>query len=248
MLVEATQARLLSWSVDMRDDGLAMLSYTLCPQPGAPAPDADALDQRLVEAWRGLGVPAMEARLAELVAPGRAARLALTYGAAFPPGYRVRCTPDEAAEDVLRLAALTDGDARGARLYRLPSDGPGRLRLRIYRTSELIALSDAVPMLENFGFRVLEEYAFSLDGGAHGNISDIAIELPPGLERDALLERRDVIEQAIVGVLEGRAEDDPFNELIATAGASAGLGGFCSVHGSGTSARLGRRLWPGDRC
>jgi glutamate dehydrogenase len=215
MLIEATEGTLLSWSVDMRDDGLAMLRYTLSQPPGAPPPDADALDQRLVEAVRGW-VPALEARLAERVAPGRAARLALTYGTAFPAGYRVRCTPEEAAEDVLRLATLSSGDARGARLYRLPSDGRRRLRLRIYRTSELVALSDVVPMLENFGFRVLEEFAFSLENGAHGNIHDLTLELAPGLDGDALLERRDVIEQAITGVLEGRAENDPFNELIAT--------------------------------
>jgi glutamate dehydrogenase len=167
-------------------------------------------------------VPAVEAELAERVGPGRAARLAMTYGASFPEGYRVRCTPDEAAEDVLRLTALSSGDARGARLYRLPSDPPNRLRLRIYRTSEMIALSDAVPMLENFGFRVLEEYAFSLTDGAHGHIHDVTLELPARLDAATLLARRDIINQAIVGVLEGRAENDAFNELITVAALEPG--------------------------
>jgi len=216
MLLKASKAVLQSWSVDMRDDGLALLRYTLTPPQNAPLPNVAALDQQLVEAVRGW-VPAVEAELAERVGGGRAVRLAMTYGAAFPPGYRVRCTPDEAAEDVLRLTALSSGDARGARLYRLPADGTNRLRLRIYRTSEMIALSDAVPMLENFGFRVLEEYAFSLTGGAHGHIHDLTLEIPAGLDSETLLARRDIINDAIVGVLEGRAENDAFNELITIA-------------------------------
>ena len=42
---------------------------------------------------------------------------------------------------------------------------PGQLRLKTYRKGGLIPLSEAVPVLENFGFRVLEEMPTALVGG-----------------------------------------------------------------------------------
>src|SRR3546814_1586991 len=51
-------------------------------------------------------------------------------------------------------------------------DKPGQLRLKVYRLREIIPLSDAVPVLEHFGFRVIEEYPFDLRDGRLGWIPD----------------------------------------------------------------------------
>ena len=58
---------------------------------------------------------------------------------------------------------------------------PVILRLKTYRRGGLIPLSEVVPVLENFGFRVLEEFPTALSGG-HGYIHDFRVEI--GAEAD----------------------------------------------------------------
>src|SRR3546814_16413005 len=79
---------------------------------------------------------------------------------------------EEAAEDILRLAALASPEARSVRVYRSPEGAP---RLKIYRLGGPVELSDAVPVLENFGFRVTEEVPSPLDDEHRGFVPDFRI-------------------------------------------------------------------------
>src|SRR3546814_9573032 len=93
------------------------------------------------------------------------------YADAFPAGYRAGAGPDEAALDILQLHSLAGRHSRAARLYRNPEDGESRLRLKLYSRDPII-LSEAVPTLENFGFRVIEEMATALREGELGYRSE----------------------------------------------------------------------------
>ncbi|MEO5972453.1 MAG: NAD-glutamate dehydrogenase domain-containing protein, partial [Sphingomicrobium sp.] len=103
---------------------------------------------------------------------------------------------------------------RDARFYRETIGGAERLRLKIYRRGGLIPLSEAVPVLENFGFRVLEEMPTALGDGSLGYIHDFRLELPPEADIAAIMARGDKIERAIACVLSGESEDDEFNQLV----------------------------------
>src|SRR4051812_17434853 len=165
MLLEAEVGReITSWSVELGDADLALIRYTQYIDEDAPMPDADGLDAAIVEMVRGWA-PAVEAELVQAAGVPRATRLALTYIGSFPDGYRARTAPEEGAADILRLCDLHDDEARAARLTRIDTDPPGQLRLKTYRRGGLIPLSDVVPVLENFGFRVLEEFPSALANG-----------------------------------------------------------------------------------
>lgn len=217
MLGEATGATLANWSLQLGEGDIAQIRYMFDLPPHAEVPDGEPLDRRLTEMLRGWE-PAVEAQLAEVEPANRAARLAIDYAAAFPGTYRTHSTPAEAAIDILRLNALPDGQARGCRLYRKERDPAGRLRLKIYRKGALIPLSEAVPVLENFGFRVLEEIPTPLSGGEIGYIHDFLLDVADAEGTGPLLERAGIAEGAIAATLEGRAENDLFNELIVTVG------------------------------
>ena len=219
MLTEASGATLATWSLQLGEGDVAQIRYVLDMVPGATVPDAAPLDVRLSEMLRGWE-PAVEARLAEIGPRNRSARLAIDYAASFPTIYRTHSTPAEAAIDIIRLAALADGDTRGCRLYRNERDPENRLRLKIYRRGALIPLSEAVPVLENFGFRVLEEIPTLLDGGQLGFIHEFRLDLPDATIAAGLVGRSAVAEAAIAATLEGRAENDLFNELIVIVGLS----------------------------
>ncbi|HEY0043902.1 MAG TPA: NAD-glutamate dehydrogenase domain-containing protein [Allosphingosinicella sp.] len=219
MIEEAGQGRISNWSVQLGDGDLALVRYTLYVGPGTPTPDVEQLDRRLDAMVRGWE-PAVEEALGELVGPQRATRLALGYLSDFPEAYRHRNGAAEAAADVLRIADLTSASARGARLYRDGTEASARLRLKTYRLGDLIPLSDAVPVFENFGFNVREEHPWPLDEGKLGYIHEFELETRGGLDAAPVLERGSLIEKAIAEVLEGRAENDPFNQLLVAAGLS----------------------------
>ena len=205
-----------SWSVELGDADLALIRFTQYIDEEAPPPDSEALDAAVVEMVRGWA-PAVEAELIARAGAARATRLALTYIGAFPDSYRTRSAPEEGAADILRLCALDDDADRDIRISRLASDAPRQLRLKMYRKSGLIPLSEAVPVLENFGFRVLEELPTELSGGI-GYIHDFHVEVGSEADLDSILTRTEEIERAIANVLCGAAEDDEFNQLVLYAG------------------------------
>ena len=217
MLQEATGRDVTSWSVELGEGDLALIRYTLDIEAEDPMPDTKALDRKLDAMVRGWE-PSVEEALIELVGPGRGTRLALGFAGEFPEAYCSQTSPAEAALDILRLQQLDHGGERDARFYRETNAGAHRLRLKIYRRGGLIPLSEAVPVLENFGFRVLEEIPTELHGESLAHIHDCLLELSSEVDLEAVLSRAPVIERAIADVLGGQAENDAFNQLVLFAG------------------------------
>ena len=216
MIAKAAEGRQTNWSVSLGDGDMALLRYTFTIDAQRPTPDRAALDRRLDEMVRGWA-PAVEAKLAELSSVGRATRLAIEYAPVFPAAYRARYPAEDAADDILRLDRLENERQRSVRFYRLPIDPDHQLRLKIYRLGGLAALSDVVPVLENFGFRVLKETPTRLEGH-DGNIHEFAVTTADESPAEPVMARAAVVEAAVAAVLEGRAENDPFNRLIVAAG------------------------------
>ena len=216
MLSQAANGPVLSWSIALEEGGLALLRITLDLRDGGVVPDDVALDRQLKQMVRGW-VPAVEEALAETEEPGRAAALAQRYAGGLPLAYRNGAGPTEAAIDIRLIHGLSGAGDKSIRVYRNPEDSAERLRLKLY-SLHTIALSEVVPAFENFGFRVIEEMTTPIDNGACGHIQRFVLELPAGGDAQAVVARADVVTEAIAQVLEGRAENDRFNELIVTAG------------------------------
>ena len=213
MLEKAAGASTSAWALDLGEGDLALIRYTLDLQPGAAVPDAGALDRQLETMLRGWS-PAVELALGELVPRPRAARLTLEWAERFPAGYRTRSQPAEAAADIARLSGLVDEYDRAVRLDTRVRGDAARLRLKTYRLGGLIPLSDAVPVFEHFGFRVLEELPTALGEDEAAYVHDFQLEAEGADAARALVGRAAVVEDAIAAVLAGRAEDDAFNALI----------------------------------
>jgi glutamate dehydrogenase len=213
----------LDWSLQVEEGALALLRFVLDIRQSQCTPDEKSLDQRLQVMLRGWS-EAVEHALAERGEPTRAAALAIRYADAFPIAYRMGYGPLEAALDLERMQLLegtareADGRLRDARLFRLEGEEPGQLRLKIYQHEGQLPLSDAVPVLENFGFRVLAEVPTSLADGRMGTIHDFKLGLQAEEYASQLLERAGEIEAAIASVLNNRSENDLFNRLVTDVG------------------------------
>ncbi|HMO75728.1 MAG TPA: NAD-glutamate dehydrogenase, partial [Sphingopyxis sp.] len=223
LLVREARAGVIGWTMALEDGGAALLRYTLDLRSGGVVPDAAALNTQLEQMVRGWQ-PEVEAALARHGDAGRAAALAARFAQRFPANYRNSYTPAEAALDILELRDLGADRPRGVRLVRETLDGDDRLRLKVYSAAGPLALSDVVPALEHFGFEVLEdvptEVAQARFGGGEGEeeqpafIHDFALRLPPTVDELALIPFAETIEGAIAAVLDGRAENDGFNQLV----------------------------------
>ncbi len=211
MLAEAANGSVLNWSIALEDGGVALIRYTIDLRQSGVMPDVAPLDERLEKMVRGWD-RGVEAALAERIAPARAARLAIRWAGAFPLNYRNISTAEEAAEDVLRISELSGEADRGTHIYP-PAPGADH-RLKIYKSHGALALSEAVPVLENFGYRVIGELPTRLREDSNSFIHDFTVQ-PQG---DVANIDRAVLEGAINAVLKGAAENDGFNRLMLVAG------------------------------
>jgi len=217
MIAKCSGGTLTSWSVALGDGDVALVRYTMVVDTRTPTPDEAMLDRQLDAMVRGWESNVEEA-LGGLVGPARAARLAMAHASHFPIPYRSRYPVADAALDVVRLDALDGPARRSVRLYDLEADSEDRLRMKIYRSGGLVPLSDVVPVLENFGFHVLKETPTRLTGDPEGHIHEFVLATAGGAPRGPVLARAEIIEEVVASVLEGRSENDVFNQLIVTVG------------------------------
>ncbi|MEO6432717.1 MAG: NAD-glutamate dehydrogenase domain-containing protein [Sphingomicrobium sp.] len=216
LLEDKVDAPVTNWSVELGDGDLALIRYAQFVDNDAPMPDANELDNAVVEMVRGWD-PAVEGELIKAAGASRATRLALTYIGTFPDEYTARTSPAEGAADILRLCAINEQCDRDVRICYSGVEGDRTLRLKTYRIAGVMALSEVVPVLENFGLRVLEELPTALANGG-GYIHDFTVEIGAEADMAAITGRTADIERAIANVLCGRAEDDEFNQLVLYAG------------------------------
>src|SRR6185503_19753806 len=150
------------------DAPLARVQYILVTTPGrVPNPDLRQLESRLATAartWR----EELRDQLVGARGEEEGLRLLGPWCDAFPAAYRDRFDAAEAAADVATIETLLVGDDEmAARLYRdadspQASDGSGRMRIKLYLAGRQVALTDALPLLENLGVRVEEELPFEV--------------------------------------------------------------------------------------
>jgi glutamate dehydrogenase len=175
LLEAAAGAQVLDWSLQVEGSTLALIRFVLDIRDGDADPDEAALDaavQALVRGWEG----AVEAELAKARshrAAAIAARLPMPFPSAIAaPMARARRRATSAC--CARWAARTRRAAPRASIASRAKAG----RLKLYQREGAIILSDAVPVLENFGFRVLEEVPTPLDKGRLGYIHDFLVAHP----------------------------------------------------------------------
>ena len=105
MLIDATGAKILSWSNTLEEGGVSSLRYTLDMGADGRIPDPDLLDQELENMVRGWK-PEVERNLREAGQDSRAAVLAQRYADCFPGTYQSTYGALEAAKDIMRLFRL----------------------------------------------------------------------------------------------------------------------------------------------
>ena len=154
-------------------------------------------------------------------AEGDANRLAYRYRNAFPPGYRHQVSPLEAVHDLELFHQLESGDKVAMSVHQPPTAAVDRVRLKMFRRKAGIELSDMVPLLENLGFRVLEEHPFRITPEQEDLIwmQDFMLSYRSrGTSYPEISSIKSQFREAFHAIWQGEAENDGFNRLIVSAG------------------------------
>jgi len=179
-------------------------------------------------------VPRIEARIAETLRTwednvraellarmpeDRASELATMFEGAFPGSYEDDVAPPDAIPDLIELQALPDAPGSLGLALGRGDEQAGTLHLRLYRRGEPIALSDLLPLLENFGLRILNERPYHLvpRAGSDAWIQDLEVVPADGqrIDPEQVAVR---FEEAFFAVWNGHADSDGFNRLTLAAG------------------------------
>ncbi len=224
LLMDAYGGSSVDRTAEFLRSGLARVHYIVRTPPGTVASISERdLEERLVAATRSWREQLREI----LLRSGRPDIDALIarFTDAFPLGYQASVAPPEAVDDVLQLARLSPSHPLLVRLFVEAPVGvqahasPNRLKL--YALSNPVTLSDVLPTLENFGFRVLRQEPGEVKPSGGGSLWVQELDVShPGGELDADLQRA-YFEAAFLQVWRGEVENDGLNRLVLGAGLTA---------------------------
>lgn len=159
-------------------------------------------------------VDALTANFGDMLAATAADPAAISdYRGAFSPAYQSRNSAEDAHADIAVLRGLGDGTEVAIRL-RARSGTDGSLGLKFYHRESAIPLSDRVPMLEAFGFRVIDERTYTVvpRDGVERYLHDMVLE--PSEGSFDVGARGAAVEQGLLAVWDGFAESDALNALV----------------------------------
>jgi glutamate dehydrogenase len=219
LMKQALHGEAVDTTVQLGESPLAQLHLTVRPHPGEEVSvDAAELEAQLAHLLRNWQDDLREV-LIKRHGEARGLALASRFGRALPQNYIENVSVQLAADDVERLAALEGSSDLRLSLYRATHHraGEGALRLNLYRRDQDIALSDALPLMENMGLRVISEHPFRLEvEGAVFYIQEFEVE--PALGPIDVAARAADFDEAFARVWRGDAENDRFNRLVLRAG------------------------------
>ena len=215
-------------NMQVGESPLAQLHMIVRPRAGEKFElDQAALEAELADIVRNWHDDLRDALIAE---HGEREGLALASrcGRALPTSYLQEVGTDIAVDDVRHLASLQGPDDLALSLHRHHADAGG-LRLKFYRQNDDIPLSDALPMMENMGLRVITEHPHLLNiDDTLTYLQDFEVESVREFDIDAV---GHAFEEAFLQVWRGNAENDGFNRLVLGAGLTwrqvAMLRGYC---------------------
>ncbi|WP_440877448.1 NAD-glutamate dehydrogenase [Thalassotalea sp. PLHSN55] len=135
----------------------------------------------------------------------------------FPQAYKDEVLPGSAIVDIEKLEAIDHNNNLEMLFYQPQEEKAGSrfVKLKLFHSGEPLHLSDVLPILENFGLRVIGEspYAVKTNDGETHWILDFSMLLT-GDGQFNLEIVQSLFQEAFAKVWAGDLEDDGFNRLI----------------------------------
>ncbi len=181
-------------------------------------PERTELERAIEGIVRTWGDEFLEA-LTAVHEPGRAKELFERYRDAFSVGYREAYRGADAVADIRLIETLSPERPLGVDFHRLREDREFCAGLKVLSLGRPIPLSERVPVLENMGFKVVDERTFEIVRAGHDAnvwLHDMVLEHAEGRPVD-LYDSKPRLETVFLMVMSGGAENDGYNALVLSA-------------------------------
>ncbi len=225
-LTKAYSGRLVSYQPRFDASPLARVHFHIELTDGTVQPDLTELEASIAaiartwdDAFRGA---LMEAGLDQ-----DDFERASGFRSGFNAAYREAFGPEEALIDVEAIRKLSNTRPVRLRAFREDKDPEHVVRAKIYARDGAIALSDCVPVFENMGLFVDFETGYPVTPNPkpaeNGPDTYWVHALQARSGEDSTLDLDDIAERfedAFVAIWQGNAENDRFNSLVFTSGAT----------------------------
>ena len=151
--------------------------------------------------------------------PEAARDLFLRYREAFSEGFHEGYPPAVAARDVEMIEGLTAERPLGVDFHHRHEEDQRTAGLKVWSFKEPLPLSARVPVLENMGFKVVDERTYYVAPQGHESVwfHDMLLERSDGEAIDLQATQRP-LESAFLMVMRGQAENDGYNALTLMGG------------------------------
>ncbi|MFZ4718177.1 MAG: NAD-glutamate dehydrogenase [Ilumatobacteraceae bacterium] len=142
----------------------------------------------------------------------------------IPAGYDELNWPNSAAIDLpiidaLAASSVDEVEVRTAMMH-FTEAAAHEWRFRVYRRGAALPISDLLPLLDQLGFRAIDERAFHFRLGEQGVwLHDVGVEVPTTVELTEASQAE--VRRAFVAEFTGTVEVDGLNRLVLLAGLTA---------------------------
>ncbi len=213
LLKDAFDGARLDSTIHVGESALARLHVIVRPKAGArPHYDTAQLEEcigQIVRNWHD----SLREALVQKHGEEKGSKLASRYGKALPAGYIEEVSAQVAAADVEAVASLKDADDLRMSLYR-SAQHDASLRFKLFRFGAPITLSEALPLLENLGLKIISEHPYQMNlGDSSAVIQDFEVQ-PSVLCAFDIEQIRDSFQASFERIWRGQSENDGFNRLI----------------------------------
>lgn len=176
--------------------------------------NADELNARLIEVGKSWQDGFKEYAI-DHFGEERGNQIIEQYLNAFSAGYREVFSPMHAVGDIEHIEAISAMDSLGMSLYRPLDTHQEEIKFKLYRYEQTVPLSDALPIMENMGFRVIGEQPYQLifKDGRQLWINDFSMIFPKDMSIEVEVVH-DIFQEAFNQIWLGAAESDLLNALV----------------------------------
>ena len=207
----------IEYTARVSESLLARLHFVVRPRKGELLIgdfDLADIERRLNEAarsWRDDLTAAVHAEYGE----EQGSRLARRYADSFPEAYKEDYPPRTGSVDLGRLEGVEGSEGQSLSFYQPMDAAPDEARLKVFRIGDPLSLSQVLPVLSSMGVEVIDERPYELVGlDRASHIYDFGLRYARQIPKAG----RELFQDAVSAVWDGRNEVDGFNGLVLGAG------------------------------
>ena len=221
LIYRTLEVRDSDFQVFLSESNLARLRLVFRLQkPGENQLEVQAIEMRMKQLTRRWG-DELHASLIEHYGEEKGNKLSKKYNQSFPLNYQDIFSARVAVADIKRIECLyaKSEHSMALRFYRSNEVNNSDLKLKLFHQDGALLLSDIIPILENMGLKVAEEYPYKicLEDKSTFWLYDFTL-LYEHINNIDPNEYRERFSEAFLSIWYGDAANDAFNKLILGAG------------------------------